>query len=49
MARQLDAAKPADLGRELLGKLDRHRVGRRADDDVTVITVRHPASRAPPL
>jgi phosphoserine phosphatase RsbU/P len=49
MVRFLDAGNPADLGREVLGRVDRYGGGRRADDDVTIMTLHHTASRAPRL
>jgi phosphoserine phosphatase RsbU/P len=49
MVRFLDAGNPADLGREVLGRVDRYGGGRRADDDVTIMTLLHTASRAPRL
>ena len=49
MVRYVDPANPADLGRDLLDRLDHYRGDRRADDDVTVLTIHHTASHPPRL
>ena len=49
MMRHIDAGDPADLGRELLGRLDLYRGGKPANDDVTVLTMHHTASKSPRL
>jgi phosphoserine phosphatase RsbU/P len=46
MVRHLDAGNPADLGRDLLGRLDHYRGGRPANDDVTILTMHHTASQS---
>jgi serine phosphatase RsbU (regulator of sigma subunit) len=47
IVRSLDADKPADLGREILNRLDQR--GRQANDDVTILTLHHTASHPPRL
>ncbi len=50
-ARRLDASagQPAEIGRALLDAVARHRGGRPAGDDVTLVVLRHNASHSPRL
>ncbi len=43
LTRGLDLDDPPGLGRALLGAVDRHRAGRPADDDVTLVALHHNA------
>jgi serine phosphatase RsbU (regulator of sigma subunit) len=49
MVRGVDPSNPANLGRNLLDRLDQYRGGQPADDDVTVLTIHHTATRPPRL
>jgi serine phosphatase RsbU (regulator of sigma subunit) len=50
-ARRLDpsAVSPAEIGRALLDSVARHRGGADADDDATIVVLRHDASPSPRL
>lgn len=41
LARALDTTDPARIGPALLSKIEQHRGGRPADDDVTLLTLVH--------
>lgn len=47
LARSLDPARPELVSDGLLAGVDRHRAGRPADDDVTLIVLHHNASEPP--
>lgn len=48
LARGLDAGDLVAFGRDLVTAVERHRGGREAEDDVTVVTWRHEAESRPP-